>query len=215
MREVGFINDITDSRKRILKAAEDIFAEKGLAGARVNEIAARAGINKRMLYHYYGNKEDLYLAVLKSNLKKIYSIQDVLSPPGDPVERVERAIREYFYFLAKNPNFVRLMEWEFLQGSSYISKLLPLYNLYSLPAIEKTLERGVREGIFRDDIDSRQLVLSVNAMCFFYFNRAKALSAVWEGDMLSPEMLEKRLGHILQVVFRAILRDPDNRERGI
>jgi len=161
-----------------------------------------------MLYHYFGNKEELYEAVLKVNLEKVYSIENILSSPGSVINQVKSAIREYFYFLAENPNFVRLMEWEFLQGSRHLSRLFPQYNVYNLPAVERLLERGMREGLFRPDVDARHLVLSINAMCFLYFNRAGALNSVWEGDVLSPEMLEKRLQHILQVVFRAILRDP-------
>lgn len=163
-----------------------------------------------MLYHYFGNKEDLYTAVLKANLEKVYSIRDILSSPSNVVEQVKDAVRKYFYFLAQNPNFVRLMEWEFLQDSKHLKHLFPRYDIYNLPTIREILERGVKEGIFHSDVDGRQLVLSVNAMCFLYFNRVNALNSIWEGDMMSPEMLEKRLQHILQVLFRAILREPDN-----
>ncbi len=188
--------------------AEDIFAQKGFAGARVNDIAAKARVNKRMLYHYFGSKEGLYEAVLRVNLEKVYSIEDKLSSLNSVMERITGAIRQYFYFLAENPNFVRIMEWEFLQGSEHLSKLFSRYDIYNLPEVAGVLKEGINEGIFHADIDSRHLMLSINAMCFMYFNRAGALGAVWEGDMLSPEMLEERLRHILQVVFRAILKEP-------
>jgi TetR/AcrR family transcriptional regulator len=179
-----------------------------LAGARVNEIAAKAEVNKRMLYHYFGSKEGLYEAVLQANLEKIYSIENKLSGGENIVEQIRETIREYFYFLADNPNFVRLMGWEFLQDSKHISRLLGRYNIYSLPEVEDVLKKGINEGIFYPDTDSKHLVLSINAMCFLYFNRAGALNSVWERDVLAPEMLERRLQHILQVVFRAILKDP-------
>lgn len=205
-------DDSQNKQKKILKAAESVFAAKGLAGARVNEIASRAGVNKRMLYHYFGQKEDLYTAVLKANLEKIYSIQDVFSQnvfssPAGVIEQIKNAVRKYFYFLAANPNFVRLIEWEILQDSGHLKQLFPQYDVYNLPAIKDILEKGIKKGVFHADIDGRQLVLSVNAMCFLYFNRVKVLSSTWGEDMLSPPMLEKRLQHILQVLFRAILRE--------
>lgn len=197
-------------KDRILRVAEEVFADKGMAGARINEIAEKAKINKRMLYHYFGNKEELYQAVLKSNIDKIIPIHNNLTPPGDIVKQIKNAIRNYFYFLAANPNFVRLMEWEALHGSKYMGKFIPFYNIYDLPGVRGFLEAGVQEGIIRPDIDSRQIILSINAMCFFYFTRVNALNPIWDGDMLAPEMLEKRLRHIQQVALRTLLIDPEN-----
>lgn len=107
------------SRERILAAAEEVFAAKGIDGARVDEIAALARVNKRMLYHYFNSKEELYTYVLKVNFEKSLAAgKKAFREKGDLKHQVAAAIRNYFYFLAANPNYPRLMAWEALQGGS-------------------------------------------------------------------------------------------------
>ncbi|WP_066633553.1 TetR/AcrR family transcriptional regulator [Desulfolucanica intricata] len=199
-----------ETKQRILTAAENIFAHKGLDGARVDEIARQAKINKRMLYHYFGSKEKLYQAVLKKNFTKIYTTGMLAATQGGgPKQKAEQIIRRYFYFLADNPEFVRLMGWETMQDGKYARNLLPEYLRECWPELSSILETGVREGVFRQDIDIRQLLVSVNALCLFYFTRRGMLQFIWPEDMTSPAMLEQRLEHILELIFNGILRKPD------
>src|SRR5471032_2799170 len=98
------------SRRRILSAALREFAAKGFAGARVDVIARRAAINKRMLYHYFGNKEKLFRAVLRQKIaeRRVWG----LNLPSDPAERLPF----WFKTACADPDWVRLLEWEALQG---------------------------------------------------------------------------------------------------
>jgi TetR/AcrR family transcriptional regulator len=98
------------TRGRILSAALKEFAANGFAGARVDAIARRAAINKRMLYHYFGDKEHLFRQVLQGKITERQASAEGLS--GDPAE----SLPFWFKLSCKDPDWVRLLEWEALQG---------------------------------------------------------------------------------------------------
>ena len=194
-----------ESRARILKSATKVFAEKGLEGSRVDEIADEAGINKRMLYHYYENKENLYMEVLRYNYDKIYTIsKKAFNLADNPKENATRAIRAYFYFLAENEAFVRLTSWEALNGGRFAGEVIPQF--FDLMELEfgDIIKDGIKRNFIRPDTDIRQVVLSVQALCLFYFNRRDIIQPLWQEDILSEGMLEARLQHILDLVFNGI-----------
>ncbi len=191
-----------ESRARILKAATSIFAEKGPEGARVDEIADQAGINKRMLYHYFGNKENLYLEVLRYNYNKIYTLsKNAINLADEPKVNVARAIRAYFYFLADNEAYVRLTSWEALCVGRFTGKLFPqFFDLIELE-FDDLIKDGIERGCIRPDIDIRQAILSVRALCLAYFTQRKIVQSLWREDIFSEEMLEACLQHILNLIF--------------
>lgn len=194
-----------ESRARILNSATKIFAEKGFDGSRIDEIAEDAGINKRMLYHYFGSKEDLYVEVLRFNYDKIYILsKNVFNMANDPKENVSRAVRAYFYFLAENEAFVRLTSWEALNGGRFAKKVIPqFFDLVELE-FDDLIKDGIKRHYFRPDIDIRQVIVSVQALCLNYFNRREIVQSLWQEDMLSEGMLEARLQHILALIFEGI-----------
>ncbi len=194
-----------ESRSRILKAATSIFAEKGPEGARVDEIADAAGINKRMIYHYFGSKENLYVEVLRHNYNKIYTLsKNAIDFADDPRVNVARAIRAYFYYLAENEAHVRLTSWEALCGGRCAGKLFPkFFDLIELE-FDDIIKDGIERGFIRPDIDIRQVILSVHALCLVYFTRQEVVQSLWHEDMFSEEMLEACLEHILKLVFDGI-----------
>jgi AcrR family transcriptional regulator len=204
-----------ESRARILNAATSIFAEKGLDGSRIDEIAEGAGINKRMLYHYYGSKEDLYVEVLRYNYEKIYTLsKNAFVLADDPKENVTRAVRAYFYFLAKNEAFVRLTSWEALNGGRFAKKVIP--QLFDLVELEfgDIINDGIKRNFIRPDMDIRQVILSIQALCLLYFNRREMVQSLWEEDLLSEEMLEVRLQHILALIFDGIFSHKEEEING-
>lgn len=199
--------DPAATRQRLVEAAEKVFVEKGRAAARVDEIAALAGTNKRMIYHYFGSKEGLYLEVLRLNFARVFALSGaVLQGGGNPYERAVELIRRYFYFLAENPGFVRLVGWEILNNGRHAGRILPDFFDAGLLGLEAVLEDGVRAGLFRSDCDVRQLVISVAGLCHVYFSRAALVEAFWQQKITAPEMLESILDHILRLVFEGILR---------
>lgn len=194
-----------ESRARILVSATKIFAEKGPDGARVDEIAEAAGINKRMIYHYFGSKEELYTEVLRYNYSKIFTLSKKAFKLGDnPKENVTRAVRAYFYFLAENDSFVRLTSWGALGGGRFSGNIIPQF--FDLVDLEfgDIIKDGIKRKFIRPNTDFRQVLLSVHALCLAYFNRREIMQPLWSEDLLSPEMLEKRLQHILDLIFEGI-----------
>lgn len=195
-----------DSKRRILLAALKEFSKNGLDGARVDEIADRAQINKRMIYQYFENKEGLYKEVLRYTFGKIYTISKGAFQTGaDFKENVTRIVREYFYFLANNRDFVRIVSWESLNGGRYARLILPEFLDLIQPELKELLDQGRRTGLLRKDLDLRQVLLSIQGLCLIYFTRYEFVEHLWKEDMMSPEMLEKRFEHVMESIFSGVL----------
>ncbi len=202
------VRNAEESKQRILEAAKHIFANKGLDGARVDEIAAKAKINKRMIYHYFESKEGLYMEVFRQYCHKIVDTGERgLHLKGTPVDKVVQIISHYFYFLAENEDFMKLIHWESLHGGRYSRQILPEIAQVALPKLKEVLEDGVEQGLFRKDLDIRHLIISINAICMFYFYRREAYSFLWEEDLMQPKLLEERLHHVLDFALYGILNN--------
>ncbi len=204
-----------ESRSRILQAATTLFAAKGFDGTGVNEIADAAGLNKRMIYHYFGSKEGLYVEVLRDSYRRLLDMEREVGETGlPPLNKVKAYIRRYFYFLAQNEEFVKLLQWESLQAHRFSHLVLPEITQTALPRLSAILENGVREGVFRRDLDVRHLLISINAMCLHYFSRQHVYQFFWRRDMADPDMLEERLQHILDFTLRGMLAPKTRPEEG-
>lgn len=202
-----------ESKQRILMAATSVFAEKGPDGSRVDEIAVAANINKRMIYHYFQNKENLYVEVLRHNYTKLYTLGKwVIQPGTDPKKVIKLAIREYFYFLAGHDEFVRLVSWEALNKEKYTRRVLPQLLDLAEPMLHEVLQDGQRTGLLRNNLDIRHLLLSINTICLGYFTRREMLQPLWSEDMMSPTMLEERLVHIEDFIFNGMIKHKEEEE---
>lgn len=204
-----------ESQARILNAATKIFAQKGLEGSRIDEIAQEANLNKRMIYHYFESKENLYVEVLRLSYNKIFDLcKNAFKVGDDPKENITRAIRAYFYYLADNEEFVRLTSWEALGGGRYLEKVIhQVFDLMNLE-FDHILKDAIKQKIVRPDTDIRQLVISVQSLCFGYFGRRQIIQPIWEDDMLSKGMLEDRLEHILTLLFEGIVAKEEEAANG-
>lgn len=193
-----------ETRRRILEAAEGEFARLGLHGARVDEIARRAGANKRMLYAYFGNKEQLYAAVLTRVYGRMAEAeQGWISRELPAEEMLSEIIRLYFDFLAGDPSFVRMLLWENLNGAACIrSSEAGSLKAPALRALTDTLHRGIREGVFREDIDPVSTALSVNMCCFSYFSNIHTMSHLMERDLADPQAVRAYADHITEMILR-------------
>ena len=197
------VRDPEMSRLRIIREAERQFAEKGLYAASVNVIAENAGINKRMIYHYFGSKEDLYREVLRVNFQRIYAIgEKVFENRNELKSCVKQFIRDYYYFLYNNPYYVKIMTWEEIAGAEYAREVIPGTLLIGMSKLEKIYEEGVEKGVFRKNIDLEQLILSINALCLITFVRLEMLRALWQEKL--EKKLEERLEHIYELVLKGI-----------
>lgn len=192
-----------ESRERILDAALREFARAGFAGARVDAIAARAGINKRMLYAYVGNKDALWLATLERAYAAKRAEEQALDLTRmKPREGMAILVRFNFRYHARHPEFLALLNDENLRGGRSVKRSARARALYSplIDLIESLLRHGQEEGVFRGGIDPMQLYISIMALSYFYCSNRHTLSAIFGRDLGAPEEMLAREQHVVDVI---------------
>ncbi len=192
------------NQERILRAATEEFSRYGLGGARVDRIAARAGANKRMLYYYFGNKEDLFLSVLESRYAHIRRAEQGLRLGAlDPAEGIRRLIAFTWNYYLKHPEFLTLLNSENLHRARHLKNSRQIAALHSplVAMLRDLLERGVREGEFRRGVDPVQLYISIAALGYFYLGNRYTLSTIFERDLLTARSKAERLKHMTALVL--------------
>ena len=196
--------DAERTKAEILKAARDEFCEQGFNGARVDSIAARAKANKRLLYHYFGNKEALYSAVLLDAYQEIRRAERELRiSQYDPIEAIDRVIRFTFRHFLANPWFPRLLSVENLQNARFVKKIKNLDEIRSpiVGELHEIVKRGHVQGIFRTDVDPMQLYISIISLCYFYVSNMKTLSVIFGRDLSQFAMIQEREAQAVQMVL--------------
>lgn len=192
------------SQARILRAATGEFARRGLGGARVDRIAARAGANKRMLYYYFGNKEDLFLHVLEAAYARIRNAEKSLRlEDTDPEEAIRRLVEFSWNYCLAHPEFLTLLNSENLHRGRHVRRSGRIAAMHSplVAAIREVLERGARAGRFRDGVDPVQLYISIAALGYFYLSNRYTLSAIFRRDLMSARNRAERLKHMTELVL--------------
>ena len=192
------------NQERILLAATEEFARYGLGGARVDRIAARAGANKRMLYYYYGNKEDLFLAVLEARYAHIRRAELGLHLLDlDPVQGMRRMVEFTWDYYLRHPEFLTLLNSENLHRARHLKRSRDIAAMHSplIAILRDLLVRGERAGKFRKGVDPVQLYISIAALGYFYLSNRHTLSTIFERDLLAPKSKAERLKHMTELVL--------------
>ncbi|MEI7601207.1 MAG: TetR/AcrR family transcriptional regulator [Aestuariivirga sp.] len=195
------------TRARILAAAKVEFARKGLGGARVDDIAARAKVNKRMLYHYFGNKEDLFRITLEDAYAGIRLAEARLEiEKDDPVTALTRLIRFTWQYYLDNPEFITLVNSENLHKARHIkaSERMREMSRPFVGRMRSLLERGVRARLFRPDLDAVQVNITIAAIGYYYLTNRFTGSIVFERDLMSKRALDERLDFNTKTILRVI-----------
>ena len=196
------------TRERILKAAKAEFARHGYGGARVERICKSARTNIRMLYHYFGNKEALYLRVLESTYRSIRTLEQELDYEGQtPSKSMAELVRLTFDFLTRDPYFVRIiMSENLLMGKTVRkSKLIPKMTQPLLEALDRMLRRGQRDGIFRGKLTAVQLYTTILGLCFIHVSNRYTLSNMFQEVLAKPEWLHERKDIVTDVVMSYLI----------
>jgi len=199
--------DAAATKARIIAAAKKEFAKLGLSGARVDEIADRAKANKRMIYHYFGSKEDLFKVVLEAAYLDIRTAEQKLDLDDLPaMDAMEKLVRFTWAYYLKNPEFISLVNSENLHRAKHLkkSKLIPEISRKFVGMVDALLDRGVSEGVFRPSIDPTQLNITIAAIGYYYLTNRHTGSIVFERDLTAAGALEDRLEFNIETIKRLV-----------
>ena len=189
---------------RILMAAENAFAERGFAGARTDQIAQAAQVNKALLYYYFKSKRRLYDAVLESLVDQQHAAQRLPQPGAKHLDTIVAFVNGYVDFVTAHPNYPRLMQREMMARGPQLQRIVRDYWSPSQRRLIRAIEEGIRDGEFRD-VDPTHTGLSIVAMTVFYFAATPVLREMLGNDLLRPAAVEARRRAILDFIEHALL----------
>jgi AcrR family transcriptional regulator len=201
--------DADRSQGTILAAARDEFAEFGLGGARMDRIAERAGLNKRLIYYYFEDKEKLFQAVLEQTYRDIRQEERKLNLLDlKPAAALRRLVEFTWDYYLLHPEFLTLLNSANLHRARHLQESNRAREMSS-PLIEmlaEILERGRKDGSFRGGVDPVQLYVSIAGLSYFYLSNSHTLSAVFGRDLLTTKAKHERLTHMCDVILGYVLR---------
>jgi AcrR family transcriptional regulator len=202
--------DADRSQAGILEAALAEFAGHGLGGARVDRIAERAGVNKRLIYYYFGSKEDLFLAVLERAYESIRGEERRLEMGEvEPIEAIRRLIAFTWNYYLAHPEFLTLLASENLHRARHLKRSTKILSMHSplVQTLADVLERGHKAGLFRAGVDPVQLYISIAGLAWFYLGNCHTLSTIFARDLLATKAKVERLSHMTDLVLGYLVRD--------
>lgn len=194
------------ARDRLLRAALTCFARAGYYGTTVDEIVTAAQVNKRMVYHYFGDKERLYHAVLAEAYRSLELVEiNTLSHRTDFDALTAEIVRTYFDFLRDHPEFVRLLLWENLNDGAGLAKAdFRISKDPMLTALNRLLRDGIAAGKIRADMDARYLLISLIGLCLVYSSNRYTLSQSLQLDLGSAAVRETGVRHVTKLLLEGI-----------
>lgn len=195
------------TRARILSVATREFAAKGYEGAGTDEIADRARINKRMIYHYFSSKELLYLAVLEAAYARARSAEEKLELDSlEPLAALRRLVEFTYDSFARDRTFISLLATENRQKAKVLRKSTQIGQMNSpiIEAIGRILTRGEASGVFRQGLDARQLWISLIGVSYFFFSNIYTLAVIFETKLDEPDVVAERRAHVVDFVLQAV-----------
>ncbi len=200
-------NDPERTMAGILEVANEEFSEKGLAGARIDEIAAATKTSKRMIYYYFGSKEGLYLAVLEESYRRMRAIESELHledlPPEDALRKLTGFTFDHHH---GNEAYIRLVMSENIQRGEFLaqSKNIRKLNVPAIDSIRKLYERGVAQGVFRAQLDPVDIHKSISALTFFDVSNQHTFGLIFKKDTQSAAAITARRDSIVEMVVRFV-----------
>lgn len=198
-------NDPDRTMAGILEVATIEFAEKGLDGARIDEIASATKTSKRMIYYYFGSKEGLYLAVLEESYRKMRQIEGELHLDNLAPEQALRALVEFtFDHHSGNEDYIRLVMNENMERGAYLaqSKTIRELNVPAIQAIQRIYQRGVEQGVFRSGLDPVDIHASISALTFFNVSNQHTFGLIFKNSGKGAEAAALRRASITDMVLR-------------
>jgi AcrR family transcriptional regulator len=195
----------TDTEQKILDAASEIFLKKGHDGARMQEIADRAGINKALLHYYFRSKQKLFKTVFKKEAKSMLtSIFGSLLPSDDFKEFLEKFITSYINNVSSRKNILRFILWEIDKSSEEVASwFFEAFEESGYPGNPLILrvKKAIEDGEIRQ-VDPRNFVLSLLGMCVFPLIAEPMLKHLLPGfSSESPDFAKERTKAIIDLIY--------------
>jgi TetR/AcrR family transcriptional regulator len=193
----------TATRQRILEAAMREFAAKGLDAARIEDIAAMAGANRRMAYYYFGSKEGLYLAALEASYFQLVDVEEAIDVEAlSPIEAIEAMVTAKFEHYLRYPHYVEFVKMENLYRARHLktSRRIAEMRAPLISIIKRVLQRGEELGVVRKGVDPLDLYLSICALGFFVFSNRHTLGVIFDTDVTSDKALSRRRGVVVEMI---------------
>ncbi|WP_288338637.1 TetR/AcrR family transcriptional regulator [uncultured Sphingomonas sp.] len=194
----------------ILDVATEEFVEKGLAGARIDEIAGKA--TKRKIYYYFGGKDELYRAVLERAYRRVRSSEsEVDIDSGSAVDALRRLIEHDVRYHSQHPELVRLVMSENIHRAEHLRQIdgLPSNNRRVIELLERILARGEAEGAFRSGIDPVDLHMNMTALAFYNVSNQFTFAHNFGVDMTSEAAIAKRAEQVGDILLAWVTRSSD------
>ncbi|WP_175775610.1 TetR family transcriptional regulator [Burkholderia anthina] len=209
MNQPKIKRDPEGTRRRILMAAAEEFAGGGLFGARVDQIARRAETNERMLYYYFGSKEQLFTAVLEHAFSALTEAERVLELDGvAPVEAVTRLAHFVWDYYRDHPELLRLINNENLHEARYLHKSTRIREMMS-PIVAKlgnVLMRGQKAGLFRGDVDPLRFYVTLSGLGYYIVSNRFTLAATLGRDFSEADERAEMVRMNTEVLLAYLLR---------
>lgn len=192
------------ARRNILRVAKKEFAEYGLSGARVDEIAARTKTSKRMIYYYFQDKKGLYRACLESAYSHIRADEEKLDLGGlAPDQALAKLVGFTFDHHRKNPDFIRLVMIENIHKAAYLtgSDIIQNVNAAAIETLTDIIQRGQASGKFRDDLNPVELHWQISALSFFNVSNMPTFSALFKSELYSNSGQQSLRDHAVEMIL--------------
>ncbi|RDW14729.1 TetR family transcriptional regulator [Paracoccus thiocyanatus] len=205
------VRDAEQAKSDLLVSAIREFAVNGFANAGIEAIAEGAGLNKRMIYYYFGSKEDLYIAVLERVYTDIRRSEDTLGLEAlSPIEAIRRLVEATWDYFVKTPELLAIVSLENTHRGAYIQKseMLKTSTVRLVERLRAILDEGARTGVFRDDIEETQLMHCIAGLGFYYLNNRFTNSVIYNVDMMSPEALATRRRYMVEMILAFLRSKP-------
>ncbi len=203
--------DADRSREEILRAAMGEFADHGFGGARVEAIAERAGVNKKLIYYYFDGKDELFLAVLEQSYADIRAAEQKLPlETGDPVEAIRSLVEFTWNHYLAHPEFLALLNSENMHRAGHLKRSRRIRQMNSplIDVLAAVLARGEKTGVLRAGVDAMQLYISIAGLAYFYLSNKHTLGAIFGCDLMAPAAREERLAHMTDVILGYVVARP-------
>lgn len=201
--------DAERTRAAILAAAADIFARSGPAGARVDAIAAAAGVNKALLYYYFKDKEGLYQAVIENDFEAFnHDALKLLAEPGSARAVLLRYVDMHFDFICRKLRYASLYQQMMHGGGKPLERIVKKYLMPRSQAVGALLERGMRAGEFRK-MDRMNASVSIVSLIVFYFSAGPVTRLIGGEDPYSRKNLNLRRKEMKDFIRHGLFAKPE------